>query len=173
LWRFARLNLISPVGSPVAFEIERKFLTISDAWRDQVRQTLSIRQAYLANTGKASVRVRISDDQGYICSKSMTVDIRRHEFEYPIPVADADFMIEHMCQGSAIIKQRHLAKVGDHLWEIDEFAGDNQGLIVAEIELAHETDSFQHPSWLGAEVSHDPRYFNMALVEHPFRDWTT
>ena len=82
-------------------------------------------------------------------------------------------MIQYMCQGSAIIKDRHLVRVGEHVWEIDEFHGDNAGLIVAEIELSHENDAFQRPSWLGAEVSADKRYFNMALVKNPFKNWTT
>jgi adenylate cyclase len=157
----------------MAYEIERKFLTVSTAWRDQVERTLCIQQAYLANTDKASLRVRVSDQTGFISSKSMTRDIRRHEFEYSIPLHDAEFMIRYMCQGSPIIKQRHLVPVGKHLWEVDEFAGANQGLIVAEIELASETEAFEHPDWIGQEVSSDPRYFNMALVDQPYCNWTT
>jgi adenylate cyclase len=157
----------------MAYEIERKFLLTSDAWRKQVQKTLHIKQAYLCNTDKASLRVRTSDDKAFISSKTMTRNIRRHEFEYAIPLHDAEFMIEFMCQGSPVIKQRHLVPVGAHVWEIDEFAGDNQGLIVAEIELAHEEEYFDRPDWLGLEVSGDERYFNMMLVKSPYKSWTT
>ncbi len=157
----------------MAYEIERKFLLASDNWRSAVYKTLHIKQAYLCNTDKASLRVRTSNEKAYISSKTMTRDIRRHEFEYPIPLHDAEFMIEFMCQGSAIIKSRHLIKVGQHVWEIDEFFGDNRGLIVAEIELTHENEDFLRPEWLGDEVSSDVRYFNMMLVNNPFNKWTT
>jgi adenylate cyclase len=157
----------------MAYEIERKFLLASDNWRSAVYKTLHIKQAYLCNTDKASLRVRTSNEKAYISSKTMTRDIRRHEFEYPIPLHDAEFMIEFMCQGSAIIKSRHLIKVGQHVWEIDEFFGDNRGLIVAEIELTHENEDFLRPEWLGDEVSSDVRYFNMMLINNPFNNWTT
>ena len=157
----------------MAYEIERKFLLANDHWRAQVYQSKQLQQAYLSNTDKASIRVRIANDKGFFSSKSMTRDIRRHEFEYEIPLHDAEFMIQHMCQGSAIIKQRHLVKIGKHTWEIDEFFGDNAGLIVAEIELDHETEPFIRPDWLGQEVSDDIRYFNFSLVDNPYINWTT
>lgn len=157
----------------MAYEIERKFLVNSDDWRSQVRNTLPIQQAYLSNTDKASIRIRSAGDRAFISTKTMTRDIRRHEFEYEIPLHDAEFMLQHMCQGIAIIKTRHLVDVGDHVWEIDEFHAENQGLIVAEIELNHEDQPFLRPSWLGDEVSSDVRYFNMALVSHPYTRWTT
>ncbi len=157
----------------MAFEIERKFLPSSDAWRQAIQRSIQIRQAYLANTDKASLRVRITDQAAYLSSKTMTIDIRRHEFEYSIPLHDAEFMLEYMCQGSAIIKQRHLVSVGRHTWEIDEFMGDNAGLVVAEIELGHETEAFARPEWVGEEVSGDPRYFNMNLLKNPYTSWTT
>jgi adenylate cyclase len=157
----------------MAYEIERKFLLKDDSWRAQVRRSRSIKQGYLCNTDKASLRVRISDQQGFFSSKSMTVDIRRHEFEYEIPLHDAEFMLMNMCQGSPVIKTRHLVDINQHTWEIDEFHGDNSGLIVAEVELSHENETFTHPSWLGDEVSSQSRYFNMALVENPYKNWTT
>ena len=157
----------------MAYEIERKFLTCSDHWRQQSHHCIRIKQAYLANTDKASLRVRITDDAAYLSSKSMTRDIRRHEFEYEIPLPDAEFMLMHMSQGSPIIKTRHLVFVGDHLWEIDEFHGDNDGLIVAEVELKQETEEFVRPDWLGQEVSSDERYFNMNLVKYSYKNWTT
>ena len=155
----------------MAFEIERKFLLKSDDWRSQVSSTIQIQQAYLCNTDQASMRVRVTDKKAYLSTKTMTFDIRRHEFEYEIPLEDGEFMVQHMCQGSAIIKRRNLVKVDQHVWEIDEFAGDNQGLIVAEVELQHEQEPFVKPDWVGEEVSSDPRYLNVALVKHPYKDW--
>jgi len=157
----------------MAFEIERKYLVTSDSWRSQVDHSRSIKQAYFCNTDKASLRVRASDDKGFICTKSMTKEIRRHEFEYEIPLQDAEFMIENLCMGSSIIKYRHIVKIGEHTWEVDEFLGDNAGLLVAEIELSDEEESFIKPDWLGQEVSSEARYMNMSLVLNPFKDWTT
>ena len=157
----------------MAYEIERKFLLRSGEWRDQVHQTVHIKQAYLCNTGKASLRVRLADNKAYLSSKTMTYDIRRHEFEYQIPLHDAEFMIQYMCQGSALIKSRHLVSIGRHTWEIDEFFGDNEGLVVAEVELGHEDEEFFRPEWLGEEVSTDVRFYNMSLVENPYKSWTT
>lgn len=155
----------------MSFEIERKFLLKSDAWRTEVSSIKQIRQAYFCNTEKASLRVRIADQTAYLSSKSMTFDIRRHEFEYEIPLHDAEFMIENMCQGSAIIKNRHHVTIGQHIWEIDEFSGDNSGLIVAEVELQDEAEPFTRPDWLGREVSQDGRYMNMSLVNNPYKNW--
>jgi len=157
----------------MAYEIERKFLTLSDDWRDQAYKVLNVKQAYFCNTEKASLRIRITDQNGYISSKSMTRSIRRHEFEYQIPLHDAEFMLENMCSGSPIIKKRHLIKLDQHVWEVDEFFGDNEGLVVAEIELAHEQESYTRPSWLGEEVSDDIRYVNISLVFNPYKHWTT
>lgn len=157
----------------MAYEIERKFLLRSDDWRSQVHKTLNIKQAYFCNTDKASLRVRVTDNSAYLSSKTMTLDIRRHEFEYEIPLHDAEFMIEYMCAGSALIKRRHLVIVDEHTWEIDEFQGDNDGLVVAEVELHHEQEAFSIPAWLGEEVSSDVRFFNMSLVNNPYKNWIT
>lgn len=155
----------------MAYEIERKFLLRSDAWRTQITQTLQIKQAYFCNTENASMRVRVSDQSAFLSAKTMTMEIRRHEFEYKIPLHDAEFMIEYMCSGSAVIKQRHLVMIEQHTWEIDEFQGDNEGLIVAEIELQNESEAFSKPDWLGKEVSNDLRYMNMSLVNNPYKNW--
>lgn len=157
----------------MAYEIERKFLVTSAAWRTRIERTLEIKQAYFCNTDKASLRIRISDQTGFFSSKSMTEGIRRHEFEYEIPLHDAEFMLHYMCQGSSIIKSRHLVKVDQHVWEIDEFHGDNEGLIVAEVELGHESEVFSKPQWAGQEVSDNARYFNMSLIDNPYKNWTT
>ena len=157
----------------MAYEIERKFLVTSDTWRQQIDRTLEIKQAYFCNTEKASLRVRISDQTGFFSSKSMTQQIRRHEFEYEVPLNDAEFMLEYMCMGSLIIKKRHLVTVDRHVWEVDEFLGDNEGLIVAEIELEYEEEAFTKPQWAGNEVSNEKRYINLSLVTNPFKTWTT
>ncbi len=157
----------------MAYEIERKFLVASDGWRQHIEKTLEIKQAYFCNTEKASLRIRISNQSGYISSKSMTMDIKRHEFEYEIPLNDAKFMLEYMCTGSPISKKRHLIRINQHTWEIDEFLADNKGLVVAEIELGHEDEAFNKPDWVGKEVSNDPKYINMSLVTAPYRTWTT
>jgi len=103
----------------------------------------------------------------------MTLDIRRHELENEIPRVDAEFMLQHMCNGSAVIKQRHLVKIDQHIWEIDEFEDDNLGLLVAEIELQHESEVFNKPDWVGKEVSDDRRYVNVSLVNNPYKDWSS
>ena len=157
----------------MAFEIERKFLVTSDNWRDEVYKIIEIKQAYFCNTAKASLRIRVTDQDAFISSKSMSRSITRHEFEYAIPKHDAEFMLENMCEGSAVIKTRRLVKYGAHIWEIDEFHGDNDGLVVAEIELDYEDEAFEKPLWLGQEVSDDIRYLNISLVNHPFKNWTT
>lgn len=157
----------------MAFEIERKFLLASEAWRDEVCDKIEIKQAYFCNTSKASLRIRITNKDAFLSSKSMTRSITRHEFEYSIPKHDAEFMLLNMCEGSAIIKTRFLVKKGTHTWEIDEFHGDNSGLMVAEIELSHEQEAFERPLWLGEEVSEDIRYINVSLVNNPYKNWTT
>lgn len=152
-------------------EIERKFLVTSPAWRDQAHDRLRLVQGYLANTGTASVRVRVSGETAYLNVKSMTLGVSRHEYEYPIPVDDAREMLAELCQGPLIEKDRYLVEVGAHTWEVDEFFGDNAGLIVAEIELDDPDEPFEKPAWVGEEVSDDPRYYNVMLIQHPYKDW--
>ncbi|WJW76749.1 CYTH domain-containing protein [Thiohalobacter sp. IOR34] len=160
----------------MATEIERKFLVRSDAWRAEVIRSRRIRQGYLSQvTGPAaapaSVRVRIAGGQATLNIKSATLGIRRSEFEYPLPLADAEAMLDTLVQGALVEKTRHEVPRGEHIWEIDVFEGANAGLVVAEIELADEDEDFERPDWLGEEVSGDPRYYNVCLVDHPFRDW--
>ena len=157
----------------MAIEIERKFLTASDAWRARVERSTEMRQGYFCNTDRASLRVRVAGDKAAIGIKSMTRALRRNEYEYPVPLEEAMHMLDRMCQPAIIHKTRHYLHYQGHLWEIDEFHGDNAGLVVAEIELSHEDEAFVRPQWLGAEVSDDPRYLNFALARHPFKDWTT
>jgi len=157
----------------VALEIERKFLLSSDAWRDLVTQSTLFRQGYLTASvegSKASVRVRVEGERGVLNVKSVRLGIQRHEYEYDIPLLDANEMLNTLC-GSVIEKTRHFVPFGAHVWEIDEFHGDNAGLIVAEIELAAVDEDFARPVWLGNEVTEDARYYNVALVNKPYNTW--
>ena len=155
----------------MATEIEHKYLVVSDEWRGVAAPGSHYRQGYLANSEGASVRVRVADGKGYLNIKSMTLGIRRHEFEYMIPVEEAGEMLAQLCVGALIEKVRYRVKHGRHVWEVDVFEGDNEGLIVAEIELDHEGEAFDIPSWVGQEVSHDARYYNVCLARHPYREW--
>jgi adenylate cyclase len=152
-------------------EIERKFLVRDDTWRADVRRSLHLRQAYLAGGERASVRVRIADADATLNIKSARLGVSRDEYEYPIPLADAEELLE-LCTGRPVLKTRHLVVVGAHTWEIDEFEGANTGLVVAEIELDDAAEDFKRPAWLGAEVSDDARYYNVALARMPYSEWT-
>lgn len=155
----------------MATEIERKFLLNNDDWRDSVEETHRIRQGYLAGTDKSSIRVRVADDRGELNIKSMTLGIERLEYEYAISRDDAEEMLDRLAIGPLIEKHRHLVRLGNHTWEIDEFFGDNDGLVVAEIELGSADEVFERPGWVGTEVSDDERYYNVMLAKHPFRNW--
>ncbi len=156
----------------MATEIERKFLLTNDAWRAVVKSSSRYRQGYLANTeGGASVRVRVAGDQAALNIKGMTLGIQRPEYEYSIPVTDAEEMLDNLCIGPVISKTRYFVEHEGYTWEIDIFEGDNAGLVVAEIELSSVDEVFSRPDWLGEEVSHDPRYYNVRLVTHPYKDW--
>ena len=155
----------------MATEIERKFTVINDHWRDAVRASSEYKQGYLASDPGCSVRVRIDDDKANLNIKSATLGIHRQEYEYPIPKADAEEMMASLCQGPIIEKTRYFVDHGGKTWEVDVFEGDNAGLVVAEIELEHTDESFERPDWVGEDVSHDPRYYNVRLVTHPYKDW--
>lgn len=162
----------------MAIEIERKFLVVSDAWRMQVRRSVDMAQGYLGGgdalaggQGQASVRVRLEGDAARLNIKSRQLGASRQEFDYPIPPADARELIA-LCVGGTVIKRRHYVHHAGHEWEIDEFAGDNRGLVVAEVELVHEQEAFARPDWLGAEVTHLARYYNLNLVTHPYVRWS-
>jgi adenylate cyclase len=155
----------------MAVEIERKFLLRNDEWRTSVQRTVHIRQGYLANEKTCSVRVRTSGEGAWLNVKSLTVGAQRQEFEYSIPLADANTMLDTLTTKPLIEKQRHYVIVGRHTWEIDEFEGDNAGLIVAEVELDDVDEPFDQLAWVGEEVTHDPRYYNTQLSKHPFKNW--
>lgn len=160
----------------MAIEIERKFLVINDAWRAAADAGTHLRQGYLsrvtgADAVRSSVRVRTDGERAYLNIKSATLGIRRQEYEYPLPVTDAEAMLADLCVGAVVEKTRYHVPVGAHVWEIDVFSGANAGLVVAEIELDDEAEAFARPEWLGEEVSSDPRYYNVCLAERPFCSW--
>ena len=151
-------------------EIERKFLVRGDAWRIGAIET-RFRQGFLSTVPERTVRVRVAGSRGLLTIKGITIGARRAEYEYEIPLRDAQQMLDELCEGPLIEKVRHQVQVGAHTWEIDVFEGDNAGLIVAEIELEREDEPFEMPEWLGDEVTHDPRYFNASLVNAPYNTW--
>ncbi len=155
----------------MGIEIEKKFLLRNDNWRADADAGTAFKQGYLVGSDKASVRVRIEGDNANINIKSATLGITRQEYEYPIPLKDAEELLASLCEKPLIEKTRYHLRQADHVWEIDVFEGDNAGLVVAEIELADEAEAFYRPDWLGEEVSGDPRYYNVSLVKHPFCDW--
>ncbi len=156
-------------------EIERKFLVTDDAWRSGNRTT--IRQGYLSREKARTVRVRTKADgttstvHAYFTIKGATAGAVRAEYEYEIPVADADELLEQLCLRPLIEKHRYTLNHEGMTWEVDEFFGENQGLVVAEIELEEADQTFTSPPWLGKEVTDDPRYFNAALSQHPYTQW--
>lgn len=154
----------------MAQEIERKFLVVGDAWRKLGEATV-FRQGYLSTVKERTVRVRIVGDKGYLTVKGLSIGAKRAEFEYEIPAADADAMLNELCELPLIEKTRCKIPVGDLIWEVDEFVGDNEGLIVAEVELSDEDQEIRLPDWIGEEVTDDPRYFNVNLVAHPYKNW--
>ena len=154
----------------MAREIERKFLVTGIGWRSGAT-SVHYRQGYLHSSRECSVRVRIAGEQGVLTIKGATQGMSRDEYEYTIPVAEARAMLDHLCAQPQIEKIRHSLEYQGFCWEIDEFLGENQGLIVAEIELTSEEQSFPLPDWLGAEVTGETKYYNACLCRHPYRSW--
>ena len=155
----------------MAREIERKFLVTADTWKSAVTRSIDYRQGYLASDEQCSIRVRVSDRHAHLNIKSATLGVERLEYEYEIPLQDAHEMLDRLAVGPLIEKTRHYVDFGRHTWEVDVFAGDNAGLVVAEIELADADEVFDRPGWVGEEVSHDPRYYNVCLVQNPYKNW--
>jgi CYTH domain-containing protein len=151
-------------------EIERKFLIAGEEWRKLASGT-AYRQGYLSTVKERTVRVRTINDKGFLTIKGVTVGATRAEYEYPIPAADAGEMLTNLCEKPLVEKNRYKIKQGELTWEIDEFLGDNQGLTVAEIELSDESQKFEKPAWIAAEVTGDPRYFNSNLIKNPYKNW--
>ncbi|MCP5102855.1 MAG: CYTH domain-containing protein [bacterium] len=151
-------------------EIEKKFLVSGEQWRQLAEGTV-YRQGYLSVVKERVVRVRTIGDTGYLTIKGLTVGATRLEYEYEISVSDSNEMLDQLCQKPIIEKKRYKVEFGGLTWEIDEFFGDNDGLIVAEVELEDENQEFEKPGWIGEEVTSDPRYFNSNLTKHPFTKW--
>lgn len=155
----------------MGYEIERKFLVKGD-YKSQASDCFSIRQGYLSLSGKSVIRIRTKGESAFITIKSALGEskIKRHEWEYEIPLKDAGEMLT-LCENGIIEKNRYLVDYGGHLFEVDEFFGDNEGLVIAEIELQDEDERYDRPDWLGNEVSADERYFNLYLSKHPYKKW--
>lgn len=152
-------------------EIERKFLVQIEDWRTLASARREFRQFYLANEERSSVRIRIESGVGaWLTIKSAQSGTTRNEFEYPIPIEDAEQMTA-MATGAVIAKVRHIVPFAGLEWEVDEFAGDNEGLVIAEVELDSQDQSFELPHWVGEEVTNDKRYYNASLAETPFKKW--
>ncbi len=156
----------------MGLEIERKFLLRSDAWRGDVSRSVEMRQGYLSReAGKASVRVRLEGASANLNIKAAVVGNARAEYEYAIDAGEAAEILGTLCVGR-VEKTRHYVEQGDLVWEIDEFGGDNAGLIVAELELKSADQDFERPDWLGQEVTDERRYYNHSLSQHPYRQWS-
>ena len=151
-------------------EIERKFLVAGD-FRREVSGASRIIQGFLSSAPGRTVRVRVRDDKGYLTVKGPAQGLTRFEWEKEIPAAEAEQLLQ-LCEPGAIDKTRYLVPAADgHVWEVDEFHGDNAGLVVAEIELGSEDEPFERPAWLGAEVTGDRRYYNSSLTHCPYKEW--
>lgn len=155
----------------MAIEIERKYLVTSDAYRQAARAAVPIKQGYLATGERCVVRVRTKGPKGYLTVKGSGRGLSRPEFETEIPLADAEAMLATLCRQPVIDKVRYLVDVAGMTWEVDEFFGDNAGLVVAELELSAENEVFAKPDWVGLEVTDDERYANARLAEKPFTRW--
>ena len=159
-------------------EIERKFLVTGTAWRHAAHTVIPMAQGYLNDLAtvdsgamRTSVRVRIAGEEAFLNLKSRELGHTRQEFDYPIPVADARALLA-LCVGGVIDKRRHLVEHAGHTWEVDEFLGENAGLVVAEIELDSAGEAFERPGWIGVEVTDRPRYYNLALASRPYSQWS-
>jgi adenylate cyclase len=154
----------------MAKEIERKFLVNTAVWVPRDPGT-HFKQGYLNSQKERVVRVRIEGAFAKLTIKGLTTGVTRTEFEYAIPVDDADVMLTHLCEQPLIDKHRHVELHGGLKWDIDVFHGENDGLVVAEVELPSEHTAIEMPTWAGGDVSNDPRYFNSNLLKQPYRTW--
>lgn len=151
-------------------EIERKFLLKNDSWRG-LGQGVDHKQGYIFTNNRTIVRVRIVGDKSWLTIKGPSEGISRTEFEYEIPLADAENILKNLCEKPLIEKKQYIIEQGGLKWEVDEFFGDNEGLIMAEIELESEDQQIGLPDWIGEEVSGEKRYFNAYLVKNPYKSW--
>ena len=154
----------------MGLEIERKFLLKNNSWKKEIKETIFIRQGYLNSKVERTVRIRIQGEQGVLTIKGKNQNVTRKEFEYQIPLDDALHLIS-MCEKPVIEKTRFLISSNRCTWEIDVFDGENKGLVIAEIELSSEEESFDIPNWLGKEVSSESKYYNSSLITNPYSKW--
>ncbi len=154
----------------MGIEIERKFLLNGNQWKNLSVADV-IRQGYLSADHARVVRIRIVNEKAFITIKSSVNGLFRNEWEYPIPLVDAEEMLEKLCQRPLIEKKRYRIPYKGMVWEVDEFFGENTGLLIAEIELESEDQIFSKPEWIGKEVTHDPRYYNTNLMKNPYLTW--
>jgi CYTH domain-containing protein len=154
----------------MGIEIEKKFLLTGMEWK-QLATGTAYRQGYLSSVKERTVRVRTIDDKGFLTVKGISVGAVRREYEYEIPADDARALLDELCEKPIIEKNRYKVEYRGFTWEIDEFFGENEGLVVAEIELESEDQLFDKPDWVGEEVTGDPRYFNSNLIKQPFSSW--
>lgn len=155
----------------MADEIEHKFLIKNQQWKQNVHKSTEYKQGYMVSDKNKSVRIRISDNKAWLNIKSATIGTSRKEFEYEIPLEEGTEILYTLCERPLIEKIRHLVTYKQHIWEIDVFSGDNESLIVAEVELNSIDEHFDKPSWLGQEVTHDIRYYNNSLCKNPYKNW--
>ena len=151
-------------------EIERKFLIANNSWQNAGPQGLRMSQGYLCRASGRTVRVRLAGEKAWLTIKGAAEGISRSEFEYEIPAEDAKELLA-LCESTVIDKTRYRIPLGEHVWEVDVFHGDNDGLIVAEVELTNESEIPEMPDWIGEEVSDDRRYANSNLSKTPFSEW--
>ena len=160
----------------MAREIERKFLLANEDWKALAFQKTHFAQGYLNDisepAAKSSVRVRIEGEKANMNIKSLEIGLSRDEYEYEIPLEEGQNILAKLAVGPVIEKYRYLVKVGQHTWEIDEFLGANAGLVIAEVEMATETDEIEMPVWAGFEVTNQSRYYNVSLSKQPYESWT-
>ncbi len=151
-------------------EIERKYLVKNEDWK-KLAEGVYYKQGYLSTVKERTVRVRTVGEKGYLTIKGLTVGVSRSEFEYQIPAEEANQMLDNLCEKPIIEKLRAKVDYKGLTWEIDEFHGENEGLVVAEVEIQDENQAIELPEWVGEEVSGDPRYFNSNLIKNPFTKW--
>lgn len=154
----------------MSVEIEHKFLVKNNNWKKGIKSFSRIAQGYLNSDPERTTRVRVKGDKGFITIKGKNDGIARTEFEYEIPLKDAEQLL-HLCEQPLIEKIRSEVQVGKHTWEVDEFFGNNEGLLVAEIELKSTLEEFDVPEWAGENVSNDKRYYNSSLIKNPYKKW--
>ncbi|XTZ20279.1 MAG: CYTH domain-containing protein [cyanobacterium endosymbiont of Rhopalodia fuxianensis] len=154
----------------MVIEIERKFLVKGDIWRSWGQGKI-YRQGYILTQNETTVRVRIVEDCAFLTFKGKTKEFSREEFEYSIPLEDAEIMLKNLCDHPLIQKIRYRIHLGNLVWEVDEFQGENEGLILAEVELSSEDQYFELPAWIGEEITQDLRFYNVNLAKHPYLIW--